>query len=59
MYHLFLFDQYYPCGGMNDHAGEFSSPEDALDYAQNSGRDYYQVVNSDFSIYTSGAVEDL
>lgn len=59
MCHLFLFDHYYPCGGMNDHAGEFSSPEEALDYAKKSESDYYQVVTSNFSVYTSGRVEDL
>lgn len=59
MYHLFLYDRYYPSGGMNDHEGEFSSPEEALEVAKKSTYDYFQVVNSDFSVYTSGRVEEL
>lgn len=56
MYRLFLFDRYYPAGGMNDLAGEFSSIEEALKAAKESTSDYYQVVNSDFIVCALGSV---
>lgn len=59
MYRLFLFEKYYPCGGMNDLVGEFSSLEEALEAAKKSRDDYYQVVNSDFIVCASGSVGSL
>lgn len=61
-FHLFLFDQYYPCGGMNDWCGEFYSLESALEAAKDSGRDKYQVVSfsgSSYEILDSGLVKAL
>lgn len=58
MYLLFLFDHYYPCGGMNDFGGEFSSKEEALERAKNSGRDYYQV-SKNAVVVADGSCEDL
>lgn len=59
MYHLFLYDQYYPCGGLNDYCGKFSSVENALEYAKQSTNDYYQVVTSDFVAVQRGVVNEL
>lgn len=59
MYHLFLFYHYYPCGGMNDYQGSFSSLKEALEAAKISESDYYQVTNSDFSVCSSGKVNEL
>lgn len=59
MYHLFLYDQYYPGGGLNDYCGEFSSVENALEYAKQSTNDYYQVVTSDFVAVQRGCVNEL
>ena len=58
MYLLFLFDDYYPCGGMNDFDGDFPSLEEALDRAKNSGRDYYQVSKNSV-VVADGYCEDL
>ena len=59
MHHLFLYDKYYPCGGLNDYSGEFSSIEEALEYAKESTCDYYQVVSSNFTVEQSGRVNEL
>lgn len=46
-YLVFAFDSYYPAGGWNDFRGSYETPEEAVEAAENAGRDYWQVVDAE------------
>ncbi|BBC78207.1 Hypothetical protein KNT65_gp286 [Escherichia phage EcS1] len=61
MYKLFLWDNYYPRGGLNDLEGEYDSLEEAMKTveAKQNESGYscggeYQIVDSSFTVVGSG-----
>ena len=44
---VFCFDQYYPCGGMEDFKGSFDDFEEATAFAGKQEFDYCQVWDRD------------
>jgi hypothetical protein len=51
-WHLFGYHTYYPCGGMNDYIGAFSSREEALKASKSYKCDGYEIVyvEDDFAL---------
>jgi len=43
---LFMFDNYYPTGGMNDFVDSFETKADAVQAVASKSRDYYQILDS-------------
>ena len=54
MVYLFLYDRYYPLGGINDLAGEFPSVESARQSAKESDCEKYQITTKDLILVESG-----
>ncbi|ARW57569.1 hypothetical protein [Serratia phage X20] len=60
MYKLFLWDSYYPAGGLNDLEGEYDSIEEAMKPVEAKQNERYgcgggyQIVDSSFKIIQKG-----
>ncbi len=57
-YWLFKFDEYYPCGGMNDFVGSFDSFNEAKDKF-NSYAPVYNLVYGEIFDSVNNTIEEL
>lgn len=46
-YIVFQFDQYYPCGGLNDITGSFDTLGEAITFVGTDYHDYSEIVRRD------------
>ena len=46
-YLLFSGDRYYPCGGMNDFVGSYSTTDEAIQVALEKDDDWYHIFDSE------------
>ena len=59
-YYVFVYESYYPLGGLNDYVGCANSLEEARILAKNKwNSEYYQIADSSLNCIEEGSICDI